>query len=51
VISKVREITDLAWKREIGGLLIKNSPSRETIVADVSKTLRRIGDINLAAAE
>jgi predicted nucleotidyltransferase component of viral defense system len=51
VIGKVREITDLAWKRELGGLLIKNSPSRETIVADVSKTLRRIGDINLAAAE
>jgi predicted nucleotidyltransferase component of viral defense system len=50
-ISKMKEITELAWKRELGGLLIKNSPSRETIVADVSKTLRRLGDVNLDAAE
>jgi predicted nucleotidyltransferase component of viral defense system len=48
VISKMKEITDLAWRRELGGLLIKNSPSREKIVADVSRILERVGDINLA---
>jgi predicted nucleotidyltransferase component of viral defense system len=49
VISKIREITDLDWRRELGGLLIKNSPSREKIVADVSRILERVGDVNLAA--
>jgi len=48
VIGKVRETTELSWKREIGGLLVKNSPSRGTIVAEVSKIVRRIGDVNLA---
>ncbi len=51
VISKLKEITEVAWKRELGGLLIRNSPSRETIVADVSRILRRIGDVDLAPGE
>ena len=51
VIGKMSEMTELAWKRELGGLLIKNSPSRGTIVADVSKIVRRVGDVNLAQAE
>jgi predicted nucleotidyltransferase component of viral defense system len=51
VISKMEEITEVAWKRELGGLLVKNSPPRETILAEVSKILRRIGDVNLAPAE
>jgi predicted nucleotidyltransferase component of viral defense system len=47
VLERIKGITELAWKQELGGLLLRKSPSRETIVSDVSKILKRVGDVSL----
>ena len=47
IISRMEGITETAWKQELGGLLTKTSPSREAIISEVSKTLKRVGDIRL----
>ncbi len=51
IISRMKGITEMAWKQELGGLLIRGSPSREKIMVEVSETLKRIGDIKLAPAK
>lgn len=47
VISRMEGITETAWKQELGGVLSETSPSREVIISEVSKTLKRVGDIRL----
>ncbi len=48
ILSRMEEITEMAWKQELGGVLINSSPSRERIMAEVSETLKRTGDIRVA---
>jgi len=45
--KRMEALTSTSWKQELGGLLTRASPPREVIMADVSKTLKKIGDITL----
>ncbi len=47
IIDRMEGITETGWKQELGGLLTKASPSREAILSEVSKTLKRLGNIRL----
>lgn len=47
VIEKMRGISDMAWKRELGGLVLRRSSPQDEVVNDVAIIIRRIGDITL----
>lgn len=48
-VDKIQELGDTPWRQELGGLLLKNSPPRQTIVSRVSQTLKKVGDIRLVS--
>ena len=48
IISRIKSsVTDITWKNELGGLLMKPKPNRLVVVNEICNILSSIGDINV----
>ena len=47
ILRRIEEISELAWKQEMGGLLTRKFPSRKAIASQVSENLKKLGDTRL----
>ena len=48
IISRIKSsVTDITWKNELGGLLMKPKPKRLVVINEICNILSSIGDINV----